>query len=235
MYGCFYLYQKMKIKYILLPFFLLHCFISAAQTDQLWTRYTLSKKIKRVYLSAEYQYRSQGKENLSHVFDDPMLHSYRLWLHFDFNEHLKLVSAPVSHFRHITVEEVNEIKTIHAVNEFRTMLGLEYKIDMKHSVNLKNRLATEYRDYYEKHTDLFRFRYLLSLTSHLNKHFDFIAFNEVFFNGHQKKMDFDHNRSGANISYKHHQSFTIDVGYFVAIKNNHSRSHVINVMFNKIL
>lgn len=233
--GCFYLNQIMKIKYLFISFVLFQSFLSSAQSENLWTRYTISKKINKIYIAAEYQCRKQGQEKLSHIFDDPMLHSFRLWFHIDLNDHFKLITTPGSHFRHFIVTEANEVKTIHSLNEFRSMLGLEYKNDLNQRLNLKNRLGIEYRNFYDNHTDQFRYRYLLSLTTHLNKHFDFIAFDEVFFNGLDHQMDFDHNRSGANISYKHLQSFTIDLGYFLSIKNNQTRSNVINIMFNKIL
>lgn len=225
----------MKIKYLFISFFLFLSFFSSAQSENFWTRYTLSKKINTVYLAAEYQCRSQGKDKLSHIFDDPMLHSYRLWLHIDLSHHLKLITSPVSHFRHFSATEVNEVKKIQSINEFRAMLGLEQKNDLSKNFIMKNRIATEYRNFYENNLDQFRFRYQISLTAHLSKHFDLITFDEVFFNGQDHQLDFDHNRSGANISYKYHQSFTIDLGYFLSIKNNKTRSNVINIMFNKIL
>ena len=225
----------MKIKYFFIPFFLLLSFISSAQLENLWTRYTFSKKINSVYLAAEYQYRSQGKDKFSHIFDDPMLHSYRLWVHIDLSDHLKLIATPASHFRHFSTTEINEVKKVQSINEFRVMLGIEQKNDLSKNFVLKNRIASEYRNYYQNNTNQFRFRYQLSMIAHLNKHFDLITFDEVFFNGQDHQLDFDHNRAGANISYKHHQSFTIDLGYFLSIKNNDTKSNVINIMFNKIL
>jgi hypothetical protein len=180
-----------------------------------WFRGTLSYPLsEKVKVEIEFQHRRQNGYENKLMFDKNLMYSFRSWLHYQYNENVKLSLSPLAYFSNYKIiqQKVNESEAPNHEIRFSGTIEMQQRIFQQ--LYLVDRTAMEYR-FFENTTNIVRFRNRIGLEYVLNKKMRFGIYDELFLNlrGTSTGHFFDHDRIGSYFEYKITSSFKIGISY----------------------
>lgn len=216
--------------------------------NEFWTKTIVSIPVHpKLNIDTDYQHRRQNyKINDIHLFETPLLNSFRFGLSYKTGSKLLLSFFPFSYF--YTSPLIGKVSdyTKEATEEYRIAVCLEHKQKVNR-IELKNRYGYESRWIKQKsetsylHYNRLRWRLFSELSlsekdSVLLQKIHIYASNEVFINqGNNFKISqiFDQNRVALGINYQLNKHIKIDTGfqYIFKVRKNTTEADIENIWF----
>lgn len=207
---------------------------------QLWSSLTLEKKISsKVNADLDIQHRRQSisAENLN-IFRAYQYQSYRLWVHYNFNERLRFSLSPAMYVHEVPLSDDGWQFLREPQKEIRPSAALWY-MNEHSSVHTSQRYAIEYRyrtSFQNKgfYWPEWRLRYMILLSKDLGENIDVIIQNELFiaFGKFIQYNIFDQNRILAGMEFYGSDKIKIRTGYMFIIDMQRSGKsmNLINIL-----
>lgn len=190
--------------------------LPAQQHRNAWMRATLSLPIgSKFKIDGEFQYRRQnGFDNLN-CLDRPLMFSFRNWIHYQYNESVRLSFSPIAYFFHHKIIQQKTDLAADPVKEVRVSAALDLQQKISNKLYIIDRSALEYRIFSNNNTNLTRFRNRLGIKYDLSTRFRSGFYNELLVNlsGNTAYYFFDHNRDVIFLDYTPHPGLRIETGY----------------------
>lgn len=142
--------------------------------------------------------------------------SYRAWLHYRYNEHVKFSLSPFAYFSNYKIIQKAEDENSKPEGEIRFSFAAHWERSILKKTSLFNRTAVEYRFFQNSQSNTTRLRNSVGIGHNFSEKIKLSVFDEIFINvlGAPAEHLFDQNRIAMNLEYHISSHFKIDVGYF---------------------
>jgi hypothetical protein len=212
--------------------FSLFAYTSNAQPHyNAWFRGTLSIPVhSKVKTDAEFQHRRQNGFENDNMLHKPLMHSFRTWIHYQYNNALRFSVSPFACFSNNGIIQQKEDEWSLPNHEIRFTAAIESQKPLLNKLHYMIRPAIEYRWFRERNNQISRLRNKVGLKYEIGKNLNVLVYNELLLNvtGVSKAHFFDHNRLGMIIEYKMTRNIKADFGYMYIHRLPLHNSYVLN-------
>lgn len=170
---------------------------------------------KNILFDTELQYRRQNGLNNTNMFDKNLLFAIRSWVHYKYNNRIKLSLSPFAYFSNYRIIRQEGDELVKPTSEIRISGAVELQNDLLKQLFLVSRTAIEYRNFDSDQAPVVRLRSRLGLRYDLNEKWKSGIYDELIINAAGVPLEhvFDHNRIGLFLKYNVFKNLDIELSY----------------------
>jgi hypothetical protein len=166
-------------------------------------------------MDSEVQHRRQNGFENHNMLSDPLMYSFRTWIHYQYNDALRFSVSPIACFSNNGIIQQKEDEWSLPNHEIRFTAAIELQKPLVHKLHYIIRPGIEYRWFRERNDKISRLRNKIGLRYEIGKKLNALVYDELLLNVSGVSSDhfFDHNRVGFIIAYKVRENLKMDWGY----------------------
>ena len=186
-----------------------------------WFRGTVSVPLATKFkVDGEFQHRRQNGYANKDMLANDLMFSFRSWVHYIPNEHIKLSVSPFAIFNNYAIIRQPADEHIKPGREIRFSAATELTQSITRKLYFINRPAVEYRTYDNTLPDMVRWRERIALSYHLSKTVNLAIYDDLLLNmaGAINTIAYDQNRWGIDLEYRALPKLKLNVGYMRIVR-----------------
>lgn len=181
-----------------------------------WMRGTIGLPIlENLVVDNEFQHRRQNGVANFNPFENDLMFTYRMWLHYDHDENVRFSISPFSYYSNNKIILEEEDIHLPSIKQFRFASSVLLQKEVINRFHLVARFAGEYHLSRKDVPNRMRVRARFGAKYNMGGNMSVQLFDEVLFNvqGVPYSRFFDHNRLGVNFEYQFNNGLLLDIGY----------------------
>jgi hypothetical protein len=190
--------------------------LQAQPHQHAWFRATLGFPVTAsLKTEVEFQHRRQNGFGSGNMFQKNLMYTFRPWIHYQHDKHIKFSLSPVAFFSHYRIVQSKTDETAVPMGEWRISAAMELQKELFRKFHVVNRTALEYRTFKGIQPNIIRLRNRIGIRYDLAAYLKLSIYDEWLVNlaGTTLEHYFDHNRIGVQVGYQLSSNLKVDLVY----------------------